>query len=184
MKAVKWLDENFEEIFLIFLCVILCTLMMLNVILRYVFNSSIVWADEVCRYCFITSAFTGFGYCARKRKFIRMESVKQKFPYKVQCIIEAFIDILMGLFFSYYFLNSTVVITNAIKGKMASPVMLMPMAWLYGVCVAAYALGALRSFQKSYFDIKDFIRGKPMETKADKIQDGSLGANGQKEGEK
>ena len=154
MKILKWLEKNFEISILLVMLVAISTLMFANVVLRYCFHSNIVWADEVCRYCFIITGFVGLGYCLRHNKLIRMESVKQKLPYKGQCLLDAFIDLIMAVYFFYFFVNSYPIIKKAVTGKMVSPILYFPFAILYGICVYSYLLAAVRSIQKAYFDIK------------------------------
>jgi len=134
--------------------VAISTLMFANVILRYGFHSSIIWADEICRYCFIITGFIGLGYCLRHNKLIRMESVKQKLSMKGQFVLDAFIDLLMAAYFVYFFVNSYPIIEKATKGKMFSPILYIPMSAIYGICVFCYLLAAIRAVQKAYFDIK------------------------------
>ena len=46
MRFLKWLDEHFEEYILSGLLVVISVVMMLQVIMRYVFNASLSWAEE------------------------------------------------------------------------------------------------------------------------------------------
>ena len=154
IKILKWLEKNFEISILLVMLVVISTLMFINVVLRYCFHSNIVWADEVCRYCFIITGFVGLGYCLRHNKLIRMEAVKQKLPYRGQCLLDAFIDLLMAVYFVYFFVNSFPIIKKAAVGKMVSPILYFPMAILYGICVFCYLLAAVRAVQKGYFDLK------------------------------
>ena len=160
MKVLKWLEKNFELTILLAMLVAISTLMFANVILRYCFHSSIVWADEVCRYCFIITGFVGLGYCLRHNKLIRMESVKQMLPYKGQCLLDAFVDLLLAVYFVYFFINSYSIIQKAVVGKMVSPILYFPMSIMYGISVYGYLLAAIRAIQKGYKDVKSAVGGK------------------------
>ena len=56
-KLGKWLDENLEGTILMVLLAAFSCVMMLQVIMRYAFGNALSWAEEVCRYCFVYSAF-------------------------------------------------------------------------------------------------------------------------------
>lgn len=45
-----------------------CLICFAQVIARYCFNNSIVWADQACRYLFCVSTFLGSALCVKDRK--------------------------------------------------------------------------------------------------------------------
>ena len=44
-----------------------CIICFAQVIFRYVFNNSIVWADQACRYLFCVSTFLGAALCVNEK---------------------------------------------------------------------------------------------------------------------
>lgn len=62
MKWLEKLEEIFIGITLLFVSMVLFT----NVILRYVFNASSTWAEELIRYGIIWMTFVGVAVCFRK----------------------------------------------------------------------------------------------------------------------
>ena len=73
MKVLKWLDEHFEEALIaIIVCIIAC-LMMMQIILRTFFHSSLAWSDEACRYLFIWAGALGIPYATKKEAHLRMD---------------------------------------------------------------------------------------------------------------
>ena len=57
MKILRWIDDYLEEYISLILLAIISCVMMIQIIMRYVFNSSLTWAEELCRYSFIWIAF-------------------------------------------------------------------------------------------------------------------------------
>ena len=58
MKALKWLDEHFEEIFLVIFLVLITCVSLIQVIFKKVpFLASLTWTDEFCRYMWIWTVF-------------------------------------------------------------------------------------------------------------------------------
>lgn len=45
-----------------------CLICFAQVVARYCFNNSIVWADQACRYLFCVSTFLGSALCVKDRK--------------------------------------------------------------------------------------------------------------------
>ena len=51
--------KNLEEILCGFFLVAMVSLVIVNVLLRFIFNYSITWAEEVSTICFVWSVFVG-----------------------------------------------------------------------------------------------------------------------------
>jgi len=56
------------------------TLAFVNVVARYVFNSSLTWASELTIYLFLWSTFFGAAYCFKKDAHISVDVVVEKLP--------------------------------------------------------------------------------------------------------
>ena len=69
MKVIKWLDEHFEETFLVFFLVLISCITMLQIIAR-TFFAALSWPEEFCRYCWIWSVFISLPYTMRKGNMI------------------------------------------------------------------------------------------------------------------
>ncbi len=70
-KTLSWLDNNLEEVILLVLLGALSLVMMVQVIMRYVFQSPMSWAEEFCRYCFVYSGLLSAGRLASSSIFTR-----------------------------------------------------------------------------------------------------------------
>lgn len=64
------------EIFIVSLFAIFVLLTFIQVVLRYVFADSILWADEACRYMFIWMVFLAAGLVVGKGKHISIEMIR------------------------------------------------------------------------------------------------------------
>lgn len=61
-------------------------LLFVNVILRYVFASGIVWAEEMTRYTLLWTVFVGAGVIAREGAHVSMEAFFNLWPARLQRI--------------------------------------------------------------------------------------------------
>lgn len=87
--AIKWL------------CVILMgamtLLVFLNVVLRYLFNSSIIVTEEIGRYMFVWMTFLGAIFAFAENAHIRVDFLVDKLPAAGQKVMRLLVDLLMLL---------------------------------------------------------------------------------------
>ena len=79
MKVIKWLDEHFEETFLVFFLVLISCITMLQIIAR-TFFAALSWPEEFCRYCWIWSVFISLPYTMRKGNMLRVNVLVDLLP--------------------------------------------------------------------------------------------------------
>lgn len=153
-KFLKWMDEHFEETILVIFLIIICVLMMLQVILRYVFRSGIIWTDEVCRLCFVATAFLGISYSIRKGVLMRFDSVQKVLPKIGQLILELLVDAVMLVSFAWFSYNNWIVVTKTIKAQTKTVILRWPYYIVYAVIFVCFILATLRALQKLIKDIR------------------------------
>jgi C4-dicarboxylate transporter DctQ subunit len=61
-------------------------LLFINVVLRYVFDSGIIWAEEMTRYTMLWTVFVGAGVVTREGTHVSMEAFFNLWPAKLQRI--------------------------------------------------------------------------------------------------
>lgn len=154
MKLLHWLDEHLEEYILAVLLVVISCVMMLQIVMRYVFNSSLPWPEELTRYCFVWSGFLGIGYSIKKGLMLKIDVVFSLFPKKVQKALDMLSQLVMLVFFSYMFLMSIEVFRKVISSGQTSPALGLPMSYVYASLLAGFAMAALRSVQSIALTIK------------------------------
>lgn len=76
----KWLFLRIEETILGFGLLALSIIVFINVILRYFFDFSPAWSDELPRYMMIWLTFIGMSYCVRKGEHVNIDIVFSKLP--------------------------------------------------------------------------------------------------------
>ena len=96
MKVIKWLDEHFEETFLVFFLVLISCITMLQIIAR-TFFAALSWPEEFCRYCWIWSVFISLPYTMRKGNMLRVNVLVDLLPTKARNAINIVIDLIRGI---------------------------------------------------------------------------------------
>ena len=93
-KILKWLDDNIELYICVFLMSFMTLLVFVQVVMRYVFNNSLSWSEELARYTFIWLIYIGISYGCKLRKHIKIDAALYLFPKKVRPYVVLLGDIL------------------------------------------------------------------------------------------
>lgn len=147
MKVLKWLDRHLEEIILVFLLCCIVTVMLYQIVCRYIFNNSLTWSEEFCRYCFIWFMFVGISYSTRFDLDLRVDAIINLFPLRTKKWLQ-----LVGLFIclaivSWLFINSFETVAAVARTGERSAGLHVPMKYVYLASVIGYGLGTLRYIQ-------------------------------------
>lgn len=157
MKVIKWLDEHFEEYLLVFLLMLISCTMMLQIVMRYAFNSSLSWPEEFNRYCFVWSSFLGISYSVKKGIMLRIDAVLNFMSNKVKSIIEILVQLVVLTFFGYLLINSIDVVRKIYVSGQTSPAMGIPMHYIYACTVVGFILTVIRVIQSIAIMIKNIL---------------------------
>lgn len=159
MKVIKWIDDNIEEFFLVILLVLISVVMMAQVVARYVFNNSMTWPEEFCRYCYVWTVFLSVSYTIRRGNMLRVGIVMDMFPTIIQNTVKILCNAVMLALFIVFFKHSLIVVSN-IKNltKEVSSAMQLPMWIMYMSTVICFGLSAIRSAQEIINTMRNFGR--------------------------
>ncbi|MBU8908950.1 TRAP transporter small permease, partial [Desertibacillus haloalkaliphilus] len=94
MKALKWLDEHFEELFLVIFSAVMVAVIALQVFMRYVMGSSLSWSEELARYCFIWLVYLGISYGVKKQRHIKVDVLLLALKDRGKIILNIFANVL------------------------------------------------------------------------------------------
>jgi TRAP-type C4-dicarboxylate transport system permease small subunit len=157
MRAiVKWFDEHFEESILVLLLVAISCVMMLQVIMRKVFNNSLSWPEEFCRYCYVWTTFMTLSFAVRQGNMLRVSVVVDLFPQYARKIIYILGNLACLAVFFVFFVNSIDVVKGIKATGQTSTAMELPMYLVYFSTVLGFGLAALRTVQVIFKQIKNF----------------------------
>ena len=113
---------------------------------RYVLNDSAAWTEEIARYLLIATVFTGAVLGVVRNNHIQVDFCYRYLPARLARVLATVVDVARIAFFA-----AAVVLTWLMMDKLgASSRMTMidlPMNWVYGICLVAFAAMAVRSVQ-------------------------------------
>lgn len=153
MSFLKWLDHKFEETVMMVALLLICIVFGYSVIMRYIFNDSLSWAEEICRYLFVWSAFLSASMCLKKRTSVKIDMLLLALPLKLQKALLIAGDLIMFAFFAYM-LNAAWNVSYGMYSSpfgQTSPALMLPMWLVFSAAVVAFALCLVRLTQRLYF---------------------------------
>jgi len=90
-RVVKALDRA-EDVILAVMLVVMVGAIFLQVVMRYVFNNSLSWSEELGKFMFIWISWIGISIGQRRGEHIKIEMLTGKLPYKAAMICSALSD--------------------------------------------------------------------------------------------
>jgi TRAP-type C4-dicarboxylate transport system permease small subunit len=100
--------KNLEEILCGFFLVTMVSLVIINVLLRFIFNYSITWAEEVSTICFVWSVFVGASAVYKHKMDIGIDVLILRLPLRGQRYVRLIVRFLLLLINGYIFYMSIV----------------------------------------------------------------------------
>lgn len=147
MSFVKWLDENLEATIGVILLGLMTVILFAQVIMRHVFNNSLVWSEELARYIFVWLIYLGISYGAKQMRHIKIEAALGMFPK----ILRPYITLLGNLLFLAYAIiiiyTGYDLVQRQLRLGQVSPALNIPFAIVYAAPVIGFIFTALRQIQ-------------------------------------
>lgn len=160
MKMIRWLDDNIEESILVILSILTVIIVFLQIVMRTVFSSSLVWSEELARYMFIWLIYIGVAYGVKKNRHISVEVLTYILGRKGNWILSIIANILFLVFavlICYLSFNVTMSVNRA------SPAMGIPMGLVYAAPCVGMFLTSIRLVQKLIEDRKKYKAAEVVE---------------------
>lgn len=156
MKAIKWIDENFE-IFLMGICLIVMTMVIfVDILLRTIAGSGLIWAQELARTMTIFTAELGMSFGISTKKHIRVDILETFIP-KLGTPLNIFADIVTLIFCAVIAFYGVSKMQSVYSMGVTTPVMELPNVYIYAVTEIGLALGVVRCIERN---VKDYLRNK------------------------
>ena len=155
--------DHMEEIFLFVITLIMVGSIFLQVIMRYVFNNSLSWSEELGRYLFIWMSWIGVSLGAKYGQHIKIEVLVNKFSFKIRHMVNIFSELtvigvnLVCVYYGYFLVNML------INAKTISAPLQINQAWGYAAVPVGCALMIIRDIQSIRASVISIREGEPPE---------------------
>jgi len=155
-KILKFLDKilTFFEEWTLFISVIVALVaLFVNVVLRYGFNYSLAWSEELVREVIIYTTFIGCCAAVKNRSMIKIDASVQIFP-KLKTPLTFFsntVILIFSLMMIYYGWRMALL---QLRTHQKTIIMQIPLVYLYAVLPLMGVLMLIRVLQVFYEDIE------------------------------
>ena len=158
-KILNVIDKvlTFFEDWTLFLTVMIALFaLFINVILRYGFNYTLAWSEELVREVIIYTTFIGLGAAVKNRSMIKIDALVQLVPRLKRPLnyFSNFVTIIFALMMLYFGwkMAEMQVMTNQ-----KTIILQIPLVYLYAIIPVMGATVLLRTIQVIY---QDYMEGK------------------------
>ncbi len=93
-KEIKILDK-IEDTLLITMFVAMVSIIFFQVIMRYVFNNSLSWSEELGKFLFVWLSWVGISIGHRRREHIKITMLVDRLPEKAKKVTEILSEIIL-----------------------------------------------------------------------------------------
>lgn len=151
--------KTFEDWMMIGLFSIMCVVMFIQVIMRYIWGAPFTWGEEIARYSQIWLVYIGACACTRVGRHIRVDILDILYP-KSNPYTEIISDILSIAFIIAILFLSFPYIKSFIVLKQTSPAVGIPMAIICAIIPFGFILMFFRFVKKLFDDCKTFYKNR------------------------
>lgn len=147
MKRLFKRFNNLEEVVLVVLVPIMVVTIFVATMIRYLSTFSLVWAEELARYCMVWIGFLGASLGIQKNAHIGVEALVSKLPKRYKPYLSIFRTSTIILFNVLILIFSLQIIWSQIQTEQVSPALRLPIGIAYGAIPVGMLLMILRGIQ-------------------------------------
>ena len=153
-KKLDKVISKLEEYVLSYSVIIMAILLIINVIMRTIFNRSLTFSEEIGQALLIIISFFGIAYCGKKGRHITMSMVFDMVDNKKKKLFMYMISLLSAiamLFITY--LGYKYVLSTKNLARM-TPALRIPIHYIYAFVPLGLLLGTIEYFKTFILNIK------------------------------
>ena len=161
-KALDFLDKvlTFFEEWTLFVSVMVALVsLFVNVVLRYGFNHSLAWSEELVREVIIYTTFIGCSAAVKNRSMIRIDASVQLFP-KLKTALTLFSNFAVMVFAALMIYYGWLMAALQVRTHQKTIILQIPLVYLYAVLPLMGAMMMIRVVQVMVQDIGEYRSGK------------------------
>jgi len=154
--ALNRFINNFEELLCGAFLVTMIVLVIMNVLLRYVFNYSIFWAEEVATICFVWCVFIGASATYKHKMDMGIDLLINKTPPKIEVAIRFAVQLILLALNGYIFYIA--IVFTKIAWVKPTAVLGVSSAVLNSALIVGFGLITLHTLRFLYRDSVEYLR--------------------------
>jgi C4-dicarboxylate transporter DctQ subunit len=161
-KIFRFLDKvlTFFEDWTLFVSVFVALIaLFFNVVLRYGFNYSLAWSEELVREVIIYTTFIGCSAAVKNRSMIKIDASVQLLP-KLKTPLTFFSNLATLIFACLMMYYGWLMALMQHRTHQKTIIMQIPLVYLYAILPLMGVLMFIRTLQVSYEDILELLNRK------------------------
>ncbi len=99
--SMKFILQNLEDLVASAFLIVTTVLVIINIIMRYILNSGLVWSEEVATGCFVWSVFIGAVAVFKHRGHVGVDLLVKRFPAALQKAVRLITDLILVVLNGY-----------------------------------------------------------------------------------
>lgn len=159
MKKLNHFIDHIEEYFTVFSLIAASLIVFVQVVLRYLFNTSLIWSEEIARYLIIWVILVGSSIAVREKAHASVDVVVSFLPSLPKKIFSIIINLIGVIFCIALIWSGSVTVSNVIEYGNVTPSLGIPMAIPYLALPVGGLLMLYRFLQLLIDDFKNLKTG-------------------------
>lgn len=160
MKKLAKLYNSLEAHLLVISLAFTTLLIFVQVVLRYVFNNSLSWSEELARYIFIWQIWLGTSISMRNNEHIRMDMLANKLQGKAKFALDIIANILMLGFCVFLVVYGFQLVSSMMSRGNASVALRIPMWIVYASLPVSQLAVGIRLISRIAGDVREVVIGE------------------------
>lgn len=147
LKSMKKVYDHIEEILLVILLAATVVILFYQIVMRYVFNNSPVWTEEVARYLFVWETWVGVSIGAKYGKHIEVTMIVDLFAEKGRAFFRILSDLIVIIICLVVVQQGSILVDKLLTIGSNSPALNIPMGYIYLSVPVGCGLMILRNIE-------------------------------------
>jgi len=154
-KKIGWFYNHLEEYLLVVLLLTTVVLGFTQVIMRYVFNNSLTWSEELARIIFIWMSWLGISYGQKKNEHIKVNMFVDRLKRNAKKIVLIIAYLCTMAILVVFAIEGVVVVDAVMSIGSHTPALSIPKWCIYASVPISCALMVIRVIKEMVLFLKN-----------------------------
>ena len=162
MNAIRFIDRNAERYLVLWFYIFIVAVIFIEVVRRFVLNTSSVWGEETARFVFIYLVWIAAALAVRERSHIRINILMYYVPERGKALLYMFGDVLTAILAMIMLYLSLHPVLSSFHFESVTEGLRIGRYWFLAAVPIGFAVVLVRTVQSFLRDIADWRAGRPV----------------------
>lgn len=161
-RTIQWLDARIEDVLSCGLYIYIILVIFCEVVARYMFHSSILWAEETSIYAFIWLTYISMAKLAKTRSHLAFTAIRDALPPLPQLLLLLLSDVCLLIVSAVILVYIYQPIADSIEFEQQMMGVNLPL-WIATAAVPfGWALATIRIVQRAVVAVRNYRAGEAL----------------------